>query len=49
MKKIKEETEKLIALYVKNPDQNEGLYDEIEHKIQQIKDTKMWFTNCKPI
>ena len=41
MKKIREETDKMIEVYCKNPEGNEGLYDEIERKIQQIKDTKM--------
>ena len=41
VKKIREETDKLIETYCKNPEGNEALYDEIERKMQQIKETKM--------
>lgn len=41
IKKIREETDKLVTIYCKNPESNDQVYDEIEKLLQRIKDTKI--------
>lgn len=41
VKKIREDTDKLIALYCMQPEENDNLFDEIERKMLEIKNIKM--------
>ena len=40
IKKIREETDKLVQSYCKNPQHNDQLYDEIQKQVYKIKQAK---------